>query len=84
MKSDLCRRALAKVGDPHFLINLVSKRVRQLTTPGSSMNRPLLTDTTGLGAADIALREIIEDKVGWDIPAHQQPVEKPARRKRKR
>lgn len=84
MKSDLCRKALTKVGDPHFLINLVSKRVRQLTTPGSGSNRPLIEDSTGLGTADVAMKEIIDEKLGWDIPPAQAPVEKPAKRRRKR
>ena len=64
MNSELTKLALAKVGNPNTLINLVSRRVRQLTTGGSN-NRPLVADTAGLGAADIALTEIIEDKIAW-------------------
>ena len=59
---------MEKVGNPNVLVNLVSRRVRQLNSGGGSMSRPLVLDTTGLGAADIALLEIIEEKVGWVMP----------------
>jgi DNA-directed RNA polymerase subunit omega len=68
VNSELCKKALEKVGNPNVLINLVSRRVRQLSAGGGGMGRPLVADTTNLGAADIALREIIEDKVGWEMP----------------
>ncbi len=68
MNSDFSRAALAKVGNPNVLINLVSRRVRQLNSGGGSMSRPLILDTAGLGAADIALREIIDEKMGWETP----------------
>ena len=32
------------------------------------MSRPLVADTGNLGAADIALLEIIEDKMGFEMP----------------
>ena len=32
------------------------------------MSRPLVSDTANLGAADVALREIIEDKIGFELP----------------
>ena len=75
---------MEKVGNPNVLINLVSRRVRQLNAGGGSTSRPLILDTTGMGAADIALSEIIQEKMGWDVPAHSD-VEKPiASRKRKK
>ena len=55
MNSDLIRKALEKVGNPNVLVNLVSRRVRQLNTGGGGMGRPLVSDTIGLGVADIAL-----------------------------
>ena len=74
---------MEKVGNPNVLINLVSRRVRQLNAGGGGMGRPLIHDTTNLGAADIALREIIEDRLGYDLP---EPVEltRPAPKKRKK
>jgi DNA-directed RNA polymerase subunit omega len=68
VKADLCRKALEKVGNPNTLVNLVSQRVRQLNAGGGPMSRPLITETAGLGLADIALIEIIEEKVGYDMP----------------
>jgi DNA-directed RNA polymerase subunit omega len=85
LNSDLTKQALAKIGNPNVLVNLVSKRVRQLTTPGSQ-NRPLIADIGHLGAGDIALTEIIEGKLGFNFleaPEIQEaPV--PASKKRKR
>ena len=81
MNSDYCRAALAKVGNPNVLINLISRRVRQLNSAGGTGSRPLL-DSTGLGAADIALKEILEEKMGWELPEEHQLVEPPKKRKR--
>ncbi|HTI99341.1 MAG TPA: DNA-directed RNA polymerase subunit omega [Dongiaceae bacterium] len=81
MNAELTKKALEKVGNPNVLINLVSKRVRQLNSGGGGMGRPLVLDTTGLGFADIALTEIIEDKMGFDLP---EPAEatRPGTKKR--
>ncbi|HEX3800901.1 MAG TPA: DNA-directed RNA polymerase subunit omega [Verrucomicrobiae bacterium] len=83
MKAELTKKALEKVGNPNVLINLVSRRVRQLNSGGGSISRPLISDTTGLGAADIALIELIEEKTGWDLPELAE-VEKPANNSKKR
>ena len=68
MNADLVKKALEKVHNPNILVNLVSRRVRQLNSGGGGISRPLVLDTANLGAADIALREIIEDKIGFDLP----------------
>jgi len=68
MNADLVKKALAIVINPHVLVNLVSKRVRQLNSGGGRASRPLLADVGHLGAADIALSEIIEGKMGWEMP----------------
>ena len=68
MNAELVKKALAKVLNPHILINLVSQRVRQLNFGGGGASRPLVSDIANLGAADIALREIIEGKMGFEIP----------------
>jgi DNA-directed RNA polymerase subunit omega len=68
MNAELTKQALEKVGDPKVLVNLISRRVRQLNSGAGRSSRPLLTDAGHLGAADIALREIIEDKMGWEMP----------------
>ncbi len=68
MNSELAKKALEKVGNPNVLVNLVSRRVRQLTSGAGAMSRPLVLDTGNLGVADVALREIIEDKIGFEMP----------------
>ena len=83
MNAELCRKANEKVGNPTVLINLVSRRVRQLNSGSGGFCRPLIADYTNLGAADIALREIIEEKIGWDVPEPSE-VLRPAPRKRKK
>lgn len=59
MKSDLVDKAAEIVKDPLVLINLVSQRVRQLNSGRS----PLIPSLPSMGAADIALSEIIEGKI---------------------
>ncbi len=68
MNAELVKQALAIVINPNVLVNLVSRRVRQLNAGGGAMSRPLLADVGQLGAADIALSEIIEGKLGWEMP----------------
>ena len=83
MNSDICKKALEKVGNPNVLVNLVSRRVRQLNSGSGTMSRPLVADTGNLGAADIALLEIIEDKVGFEMP-EVTDLNRPAGKKKKR
>lgn len=83
MNAEFCKKALEKVGNPNVLINLVSRRVRQLNSGGGALSRPLIADVTGLGAADIALLEIIEEKIGWEMP-ELSDVEKPSDGSKKR
>ncbi len=84
MNAELCKQALAKVVNPNVLVNLISRRVRQLNAGGSGSSRPLVADTTHLGAADIALREIIEDKMSFEMPEELTLVEEIAPKKRKK
>ncbi len=62
MKTELVEKASEVVEDSTVLINMVSKRVRQLNNGRS----PLITVVERLGAADIALTEIIEGKIVID------------------
>lgn len=59
MKSDLVEKASQVVTDPLVLVNLVSKRVRQL----NQGRAPLINALPSTGFADIALMEIIEGKI---------------------
>jgi DNA-directed RNA polymerase subunit omega len=67
MKSELVEKATEVVPDPLVLINMVSKRVRQLNGGRS----PLIATRPSMGAADIALTEIIDGKIKM-VPAKQE------------
>ena len=83
MNAELTKKALEKVGNPNVLVNLISRRVRQLTSGGGAASRPLVADVGNLGAADIALLEIIEDKMGFDMPEVVE-LTRPVGKKRKK
>lgn len=77
---------MAKIGgNPNVLVNVVSRRVRQLTSGGGS-GRPLIDQPGTMGAADIALLELVEDKMGYtpatdtEADEENQPVAKKRRR----
>ncbi len=82
LNAELTRKALEKVGNPNVLVNLVSRRVRQLNSGSGAMSRPLVTETGNLGAADIALLEIIEDKIGFEMPEVTE-LTRPAKKRKK-
>ena len=84
MNSEYCRQALVKVGNPNVLVNLISRRVRQLNSGGGASSRPLIDNTAGLGAADIALLELIEEKMAFDLPEEISLVDEPVKKKRKK
>ncbi|HWQ92800.1 MAG TPA: DNA-directed RNA polymerase subunit omega [Clostridia bacterium] len=83
MNAALVKQALEIVRTPQVLVNLVSRRVRQLTSGGGGVNRPLILDYANLGAADIALREIIEGKMSFGMPEIIK-LTRPTGRNRKR
>lgn len=84
MNSELCRQALEKVVNPNILVNIVSRRVRQLNAGGGGLGRPLVQDTVGLGAADIALREIVEGAIDFEMLMPQPDEENGKARKKKK
>jgi DNA-directed RNA polymerase subunit omega len=84
LNPELCKKALEKVGSPNLLINLVSRRVRQLNSGGGASSRPLVADVNGLGAADIALLEIVEDKMGFELPELPENTAANSGKKRKK
>ena len=73
---------MEKVGNPNILVNLISKRVRQLNSAGGTGSRPLV-DTANLSAGDIALTELVDDKMDWE-PIAAPPEELTAPKKRKK
>jgi DNA-directed RNA polymerase subunit omega len=83
LNAELTRKALEKVGNPNVLVNLISRRVRQLNAGSGAMSRPLVKEIGNLGAADIALLEIIEEKVGFEMPEVVE-LTRPSNKKRKK
>ena len=83
LNAELTKKALEKVGNPNVLVNLISRRVRQLNSGGGAVSRPLIADTGTMGAADIALLEIIEDKMSWEMPEIVE-LTRPVGKKRKK
>ncbi len=62
MTSRLIEEAAEKIPSTPLLVNLVSKRVKQLTMG----HRPMVDTTAFMSYGDIALTEIIEGKIGYD------------------
>ena len=63
MRDDYLKEAQKVIPDPNVLVNVVSRRVKQLKR-GS---RPLVESLEKLLPEDIALREIIEGKISHEI-----------------
>ena len=63
MKAELVTAASNVVRNPQILVNMVSRRVRQL----SLGHRPLVEFAPGLGHADIALTEIVNGKLEFEF-----------------
>ena len=67
MNAELCKKALEKVGNPNVLVNLISRRVRQLNSGAGGICRPLIRDVANLGAADIAVTARLATASGNDV-----------------
>jgi DNA-directed RNA polymerase subunit omega len=64
MRADLVEKAALVITEIPTLINMVSKRVKQLT-----QGRPALVERKpGMREADVALQEIIEGKIKVERP----------------
>ena len=63
MKAELVEQASKIIPEPQLLINVVSRRVKQLRHG----NRPLVESLEKLAPEDIALREIIEGKISHEL-----------------
>ncbi len=63
MRDDYIREAQKSIQDPNVLINVVSRRVKQLRRG----NRPLVESLEKLSPEDVALREVIEGKISFDL-----------------
>jgi DNA-directed RNA polymerase subunit K/omega len=62
MKSELVKAASEIIANQQILVNMVSRRVRQLCLG----HRPLVEFAPGLGHADVALSEIANGKLTFE------------------
>ena len=63
MRDEYLERARQIISDPNILINVVSRRSKQLKYG----MKPLVESLEKLEPEDIALREIIEGKISYDL-----------------
>ena len=63
MMSSRVEEASKTIPSVPLLVNVVSKRVRQL----SAGHKPMIDVVTRMGLADIALSEIIAGKLGYEM-----------------
>ena len=76
MKSKYFQPAAKLIPAPELLINLVSRRVRQLIQG----QRPLTLTDPKMDFADIALKEISEGKITYELPtADEVPTAEPVK-----
>ena len=67
MKPNLVKAAAEFIPNPKILVNVVSRRVRQLTLG----HRPMVESVPGFGHADIALLEIAAGKLTFESASSQ-------------
>ena len=70
MKSNFMEPAQLRIPNPELLINLVSRRVRQL----AQGHRPLTQTDPRMDMSEIALKEISEGKLGYEFPTDVEVV----------
>ncbi len=68
MRDDYLRAAQLVIDDPTVLINVVSRRVKQLRRG----NRALVESLEKMSAEDTALREIAELKISYELGPVEQ------------
>ncbi len=68
MRDDYLRAAQLVIDDPTVLINVVSRRVKQLRRG----NRALVESLEKMSAEDTALREIAERKISYELGPVEQ------------
>jgi DNA-directed RNA polymerase subunit omega len=64
MKSKYLQAAMQQIPSNELLVNVVSRRVRQL----AQGHRPLTQVDPKMDNSEIALKEISEGKIGYEIP----------------
>jgi DNA-directed RNA polymerase subunit omega len=75
MRNDYLQSALKVIDDPNILVNVVSLRVKQLKYG----TRPLITSLEKLAPEDVALREIAEGKITYELASEAELIPTPAK-----
>jgi DNA-directed RNA polymerase subunit omega len=68
MRDDYLQSALKVIDDPNILVNVVSRRVKQLKRG----NRPMVESLEKLSPEDTALREIAEGKITYELATPEE------------
>ena len=68
MRDDYLLAAQSVITDPNILINVVSRRAKQL----KNGYKPLIESLERLSAEDIALREIVEGKISYQLDEKEE------------
>lgn len=71
MRDDYLRAAHKVITDPNILINVISKRVKQLRSGAA----PLVDSLEKLSLEDIALREVLEGKITYELPTEEEAAQ---------
>jgi len=78
MRDDYLAGALLVIDDPNILVNVVSRRVKQLKRG----NRALIESLEKLSPEDTALREIMERKISYELATPEELARPPVARNR--
>lgn len=71
MKNEFLMTALKNIPNPNVLVNVVSRRVRQL----GQGHRPLVETEMGMTYMDVSLKEIALGKLQFELePVPEMPV----------
>lgn len=73
MQTHLLKSASEVIPNKNMLVNVISRRVRQL----SFGHRPLVACPPGTGFADVALTEVIEKKLTYESTLVPKEIEQP-------
>lgn len=69
MRDDYLQNALKVIDDPMILVNVVSRRVKQLRRG----YRPMIESLEKLSPEDTALREIAEGRISYELGPAEEP-----------
>ncbi|MDP4610964.1 MAG: DNA-directed RNA polymerase subunit omega [Opitutales bacterium] len=69
MRDDYLQAAQLVIPDPMILINVISRRAKQL----KSGYKPLVESLERLSAEDLALREVMEGKITYQLDETIEP-----------